>query len=91
MWRHSQQTKIGSAAMKKKLPVHSFPKTKAVIQSDRSWHNGGDIEIALYARSLHRAAKTLIETLDLQPELLMPRSGLCKSGRTHLTVSTNNR
>ena len=54
--------------MKKKPPVLSFPKTKAVVQSDdRSWHNGGDIEIALYARSLHRAAKTLIETLDLQP------------------------
>jgi hypothetical protein len=54
--------------MKKKLPVHSFPKTKAVIQSDRSWHNGSDIEITLYARSLHRAAKTLIEALDLQPD-----------------------
>jgi hypothetical protein len=34
---------------------------------DRSWHNGGDIEIHLYARSLHKAAKTLIETLDLKP------------------------
>jgi hypothetical protein len=33
--------------MKKKPPVLSFPKTKAVVQSDRSWHNGGDIEIAL--------------------------------------------
>jgi hypothetical protein len=41
---HSQQTKIGSAAMKKKPPV--LPKTKAMIQSDRSWHNGVDIEIA---------------------------------------------
>jgi hypothetical protein len=53
--------------MKKKPPVLSFPKTKAVVQSNRFWHNGGDIEIALYARSLHRAAKTLVETLDLQP------------------------
>ena len=53
--------------MKKKQPVLSFPKSKAVVQSNRSWHNGGDIEIALYARSLHRAAKTLVETLDLQP------------------------
>ena len=53
--------------MKKKPPVLSFPKTKALVQSNRSWHNGGDIEIALYARSLHRAAKTLVETLDLQP------------------------
>src|SRR5438552_12434045 len=65
--RHSQQTKIGSAPMKKKPLVLSFPKTKAVVQSNRSWHNGGDIEIALYARSLHRAAKTLVETLELQP------------------------
>jgi hypothetical protein len=31
------------------------------------WHNGGDVEIHLYARSLHKAAKTLIETLDLEP------------------------
>jgi hypothetical protein len=54
--------------MKKKPPVLRFPKAKAVAQSDdRSWHNGGDIEIALYARSLHKAAKTLIETLDLEP------------------------
>jgi hypothetical protein len=53
--------------MKKKAPVLSFPRTKAVVQNHRSWHNGGDIEIALYARSLHRAAKTLIQTLDLQP------------------------
>jgi hypothetical protein len=45
-----------------------FPKAKTVAQSDdRSWHNGGDIEIGLYARSLHRAGKNLIATLDLQP------------------------
>jgi hypothetical protein len=62
------QTKIGSAPMKKKPPVLRFPKAKAVAQSgDRSWHNGGDIEIALYARSLHKAAKSLIAALDLQP------------------------
>jgi hypothetical protein len=53
--------------MKKKPPVLSFPKTRAIVQNERSWHNGGDIEIALYAGSLHRAAKTLIQTLDLQP------------------------
>jgi hypothetical protein len=34
---------------------------------DRSWHNGSDIEISLYARCLHRAAKKLIETLDPEP------------------------
>ena len=54
--------------MKKKPPVLRLPKPKAVAQSDdRSWHNGGDIEIGLYARSLHKAAKTLIATLDLEP------------------------
>jgi hypothetical protein len=54
--------------MKKKPPALRFPKPKAVFQSDeRSWHNGGNIEIGLYARSLHNAAKTLIATLDLKP------------------------
>lgn len=54
--------------MKNKPPVIRFPKPKAVAQTDdRHWHNGGDIEIALYARSLHQAAKALIRTLDLQP------------------------
>jgi hypothetical protein len=37
--------------------------------SDRCWHNGGDIEIYLYARSLHRAAKILVETLSLKRDL----------------------
>jgi hypothetical protein len=54
--------------MNKKPPVLRFPKPKAATQNDdRHWHNGGDIEIGLYARSLHKAAKTLIATLDLQP------------------------
>src|ERR1022692_2044969 len=54
--------------MSKKPPVKRFLKSKAVAQSaDRSWHNGGDIEIHLYARSLHKAAKTIIETLDPEP------------------------
>src|SRR5664279_3262345 len=54
--------------MKKKPPVLRLAKPKAVFQSDeRSWHNGGDIEIGLYARSLHNAAKTLIATLNLEP------------------------
>jgi hypothetical protein len=62
------QTKIGSAPMKKKPPVLRFPKAKAKAElADRSWHNGGDIEIDLYARSLKKAAKTLVETLDLEP------------------------
>jgi len=54
--------------MNKKPPVLQFPKPKTAVQSDdRHWHNGGDVEIALYARSLHKAAKTLIATLDLEP------------------------
>jgi hypothetical protein len=56
--------------MSKKPPLIRFSKPKTVAQSaDRSWHNGGDIEIHLYARSLHIAAKTLIATLDLKPNL----------------------
>jgi hypothetical protein len=53
--------------MKKKPPVLRFPDPKTVAQPDDHWHNGGDIEIGFYARSLHRAAKTLIATLDLEP------------------------
>ena len=34
---------------------------------DRSWTNGGDIEIMMYARSLHRTAMKLVATLDLEP------------------------
>jgi hypothetical protein len=54
--------------MKKKPPVLRFPPAKAPAETDdRSWHNGGDIEIGFYARSLHNAAKTLTATLDLEP------------------------
>jgi hypothetical protein len=54
--------------MKKKPSVLRFPKLKTVAQpNDRHWHNGGDIEIMMYARSLHQAAKSLIASLDLQP------------------------
>jgi len=54
--------------MKKKPPVLRFPKAKAKVESaDRSWHNGADVEIYFYGRSLHKAAKALIETLDLEP------------------------
>ena len=56
--------------MKKKPPVPRFPSTKAAAHpDDRSWHNGGDIEIVFYARSLRKAAKRLIETLDVDPNL----------------------
>jgi hypothetical protein len=54
--------------MKKKPPVLRFPHPRAATHpDDRHWHNGGDIEIGPYARSLHKAAKTLITTLDLEP------------------------
>jgi hypothetical protein len=54
--------------MKKNPPILRLARPKAAFQSDeRTWHNGGDIEIGLYARSLHKAAKTLIATLDLEP------------------------
>jgi hypothetical protein len=62
----SPPTKIGSEPMNKKPPVSRVSKAKAG-SADRSWHNGGDIEIHLYARSLRKAAKTLVATLDLEP------------------------
>lgn len=54
--------------MKKKPPVLRFSTAKAPARTyDRSWHNGADVEISFYVKSLHRAAKTLIATLDLKP------------------------
>jgi hypothetical protein len=54
--------------MKKKLPVLRFPPAKAAAQSDdRRWHNGSDIEIGFYDRSLHKAAKILIANLGVDP------------------------
>lgn len=53
--------------MKKKPAILRFHKPRAATQpEDRHWHNGGDIEIGFYARSLHKAAKTLIESLNLE-------------------------
>jgi hypothetical protein len=49
----------------KKPPI---PRLTAKIEpDDRSWHNGSDIEIGFYARSLHEAARKLIASLDLKP------------------------
>jgi len=46
--------------MKKTPPDLQFPKARAVEESaDRQWHNGGDIEIHQYARSLHKASSQL--------------------------------
>ena len=54
--------------MTKKPTSSRITKLTSRIQStDRSWHNGGDIEILLYARSLQRAARALVEGLDLEP------------------------
>jgi hypothetical protein len=53
--------------MKKKNPILRFPKPSVAQSDDQSWHNGGDIEIHLYSRSLQKAAKTLVENLTLEP------------------------
>ena len=52
--------------MKKKLPairsLHTVPARQR--PSEDSWHNGADIEVGLYARSLQKSAKLLLENLD---------------------------
>ena len=54
--------------MKKKPPVLRSPNPKAATPGDdRHWHNGGDMEIHLYARSLHLTAMKLVASLDLKP------------------------
>jgi hypothetical protein len=54
-------------AMKKKTPAS---RTLQIVSPRRragdSWHNGADVEIGLYARSLHKSAKLLLENLDRQ-------------------------
>jgi hypothetical protein len=58
----------GKITMKKKPPVvKSIPRRRAQAQ-ERAWHNGGDIELHLYARSLRRAVRTLLGKLDLKPD-----------------------
>ena len=52
----------------KKTPVSRLPKTRPGSRSTiHHWHNGGDIEIHQYARSLHKAAKALVENINLEP------------------------
>src|SRR5258708_4845879 len=71
VWRSPERglaarTKIGSAPMNKKPPVSRIYKPKSKTRSPLpSWHNGADVEILAYARSLREAAKTLIERLAL--------------------------
>lgn len=53
--------------MKKQPLVFRLANPEPIFQSnERSWHNGGDIEAGLYARSLHKAARTFIAALDLE-------------------------
>ena len=52
--------------MQKKTPRHRLFLPKPGPHSAvRNWHNGSDVEIHFYARSLQNAAKTLVEKLDL--------------------------
>lgn len=53
--------------MTKKRRVVQSIRSKGVLPQERYWHNGGDIELHLYARALRRAARTLIAGLDLKP------------------------
>lgn len=83
--------------MKKKRSVVQSIRSKRVATQERSWNNGGDIEVTLYARALRRAVKTLIVNLDLKPN---PVSGwdaapvFSESGkirRKHVSCSTTLR
>ena len=81
-------TKIGSVPTKKKPPVIQFPNPKAAPQpDDRHWHNGGDIEIMMYARSLHRTAMKLVASLDLEPNV----KGTCEGCRARSSCCTERR
>lgn len=71
----------------KKTRIHRFSRSKADCQTPpEDWHGGADIEIALYARSLHFAAKTLVGKLgpdqktktdwDVCPIVLLYRQAL---------------
>jgi hypothetical protein len=53
--------------MKKKRSVVQSIRSKRVAPEGQCWHNGGDVELHLYARALRRAVKTLIVNLDLKP------------------------
>ncbi|SPE27893.1 hypothetical protein SBA3_140006 [Candidatus Sulfopaludibacter sp. SbA3] len=49
----------------KKRSVSRFSRPRAKKTGvSRSWHNGADAEIHLYAQSLQKAAKSLVQTLD---------------------------
>ena len=50
---------------KKKPGPRPFVPKPGPHSAVRNWHNGSDVEIHFYARSLQNAAKTLVEKLDL--------------------------
>ncbi len=51
--------------MKKKPPATRLIQIVSPRQQrENSWHNGAEIEIGCYARSLHKAAKLLLDNLD---------------------------
>jgi hypothetical protein len=51
--------------MSKKPPAIQFSKAKSKTENAQlTWHNGADLEIHLYARSLQKAAKKLVENLE---------------------------
>ncbi len=51
--------------MKKTRAARRATRAVEAIRADAlRWHNGGDVEIHLYARSLRNAAKLLVEKLD---------------------------
>src|SRR5436305_15123759 len=51
--------------MNKKPSVRRVLKRKEKTRATQpNWHNGADVEIRLYARSLQDAAKTLVERLE---------------------------
>jgi hypothetical protein len=53
--------------MKKKSPVLPFPNKAVTNSAEKTWHKGADVEIILYAQSLQKAARTLVEKLELEP------------------------
>lgn len=50
--------------MKKKRNAIQSIRSERVALQERAWHNGGDIELHLNARSLRRAVKTLKHRFD---------------------------
>lgn len=55
--------------MNRKTPANriSKPREKAGV-ADHEWHRGAYTELYLYSRSLQKAAKTLLENLNLEPD-----------------------